>query len=91
MSKPVNVKFGEKEIKAMEKTITFEMTNNQVKDVEKILDKTLTVLRRMEEESPEREKRIAQSKAETQAVKKEIREQLAILAERNKRLDAGLR
>ena len=75
----------------MEKTITFEMTNNQVKDVEKILDKTLTVLRRMEEESPEREKRIAQSKAETQAVKKEIREQLAILAERNKRLDAGLR
>ncbi len=74
----------------MANTITFEITNNQVKDVEKILDKTLTVLRRMEEESPEREKRIAQSKAETQAVKKEIREQLAILAERNKRLDAGL-
>ena len=74
----------------MANTITFEMTNNQVKDVEKILDKTLTVLRRMEEEGPEREKRIAQSKAETQAIKKEIREQLAILAERNKRLDAGL-
>ncbi len=74
----------------MEKTITFEMTNNQVKSVEKILDKTLTVLRRMEEESPEREKRIAQSKAETQVIKKEIRKQMAILAERNKRLDAGL-
>ncbi len=74
----------------MEKTITFEMTNNQVKNVEKILDKTLTVLRRMEEESPEREKRIAQSKAETQVIKKEIRKQMAILAERNKRLDAGL-
>ena len=72
----------------MEKTITFEMTNNQVKNVEKILDKTLMVLRRMEEESPEREKRIAQSKAETQVIKKEIREQLAILAKRNKRLDA---
>ena len=74
----------------MEKTITFEMTNNQVKNVEKILDKTLTVLRRMEEESPEREKRIAQSKAETQVIKKEIRKQMAILAERNKRLDASL-
>ena len=74
----------------MEKTITFEMTNNQVKNVEKILDKTLTVLRRIEEESPEREKRIAQSKAETQVIKKEIRKQMAILAERNKRLDAGL-
>ncbi len=72
----------------MGNTITFEMTNNQVKNVEKILDKTLTVLRRMEEESPEREKRIAQSKAETQVIKKEIREQLAILTKRNKRLDA---
>lgn len=72
----------------MEKTITFEMTNNQLKNVEKIIDKTLTVLRRMEEESPEREKRIAQSKAETQVIKKEIREQLAILTKRNKRLDA---
>ncbi|MDQ3710671.1 MAG: hypothetical protein M3388_00390 [Acidobacteriota bacterium] len=74
----------------MEKIITFEMTNNQVKNVEKILDKTLTVLRRMEEESPEREKRIAQSKAETQVIKKEIQKQMAILAERNKRLDACL-
>ena len=73
----------------MEKTITFEMTNNQLKNVEKIIDKTLTVLRRMEKESPEREKRIAQSKAETQVIKKEIREQLAILAKRNKRLDAA--
>ena len=73
----------------MANTTTFEITNNQVKNVEKIIDKTLTVLRRMEEESPEREKRIAQSKAETQAVKKEIRKQLAILAERNKRLDAA--
>jgi len=73
----------------MANTITFEITNNQVKNVEKIIDKTLTVLRRMEEESPEREKRIAQSKAETQAIKKEIRKQLAILAERNKRLDAA--
>lgn len=74
----------------MEKTVTFEMTNNQVKNVEKILDKTLTVLRRMEKESPGREKRIAQSKAETQVIKKEIRKQMAILAERNKRLDASL-
>ena len=75
----------------MEKIVTFEMTNNQVKNVEKILDKTLMVLRRMEEESPEREKRIAQSKAETQVIKKEIRKQMAILAERNKRLDASLK
>lgn len=72
----------------MEKTITFEMTDNQVKNVEKLLDETLAVLRRMEIESPEREKRIAQSNAETQQIKKEIREQLAILTERNRRLNA---
>ena len=72
----------------MEKTITFEMTDNQVKNVEKLLDETLAVLRRMEKESPEREKRIAQSNAETQQIKKEIREQLAILTERSRRLDA---
>jgi len=72
----------------MEKTITFEMTDNQVKNVEKLLDETLAVLRRMEIESPEREKRIAQSNAETQQIKKEIREQLAILTERSRRLNA---
>ncbi len=72
----------------MEKTITFEMTDNQVKNVEKLLDETLAVLRRMEIESPEREKRIAQSNAETEQIKKEIREQLGILTERSRRLNA---
>ena len=38
----------------MANTITFEITENQVKNVEKLLDETLMVLRRMEEESPER-------------------------------------
>ncbi len=68
----------------MANTITFEMTENQAKSVEKLLDDTLTVLRRIEEESPEREKRISQSKAETQTIKKEIWEQMAIL---NKRIE----
>lgn len=68
----------------MANTVTFEMTENQAKNVEKLLDDTLTVLRRMEEESPEREKRIAHSKSETQTLKKEIWEQMAIL---NKRIE----
>lgn len=72
----------------MANTITFEITENQVKNVEKLLDETLMVLRRMEEESPEREKRIAQSREETQSIKKEIWEQLAILNERTGRLGA---
>ena len=68
----------------MENTITFEITPNQAKNVEKLLDDTLDVLRRMEEESPEREKRIAQSRNETQTLKKEIGEQMAILSKRIK-------
>lgn len=68
----------------MENTITFEITPNQAKNVEKLLDDTLDVLRRMEEESPEREKRIAQSRNETQTLKKEIGEQMAILNKRIK-------
>ena len=70
----------------MANTISFEMTENQAKNVEKLLDETLTVLRRIEEESPEREKRIAQSRKETQTIKKEIWEQMTILSERTGRL-----
>ena len=70
----------------MANTISFEMTENQAKNVEKLLDETLTVLRRIEEESPEREKRIAQSRKETQTIKKEIWEQMTILSERIGRL-----
>ena len=70
----------------MANTISFEMTENQAKNVEKLLDETLTVLRRIEEESPEREKRIAQSRKETQTIKKEIWGQMTILSERTGRL-----
>ena len=71
----------------MANTITFEISKNKAKSFEKLLDETLKVLRRMEKESPKREARIAQSQVETQKLKEDIREQLAILNERNKRLD----
>jgi len=70
----------------MANTITFEMTENEQKKIEKLLDETLKVLRRMEEEGPEREARIAQSQTETDEIKKDIRKQLAILTERTERL-----
>jgi hypothetical protein len=72
----------------MEKTITFEMSEKEAKNFEKLIDETLNVLRRLEKESPEREARIAQSQSDVQTIKKEIREQLAILAERTNRLEA---
>lgn len=70
----------------MEKTITFEMSENEQKKIENLLDETLKVLRRMEKESPAREARIAKSQAETNEIKKDIRKQLAILAKHNERL-----
>ena len=57
----------------MEKTITFEMSENEQKKIENLLDETLKVLRRMEKESPAREARIAKSQAETNEIKKDIR------------------
>ncbi|MDQ2745818.1 MAG: hypothetical protein M3T96_00975 [Acidobacteriota bacterium] len=72
----------------MANTITFEMTENQAKSVEQLLDETLTVLRRIEDESPAREQRIEQSRRETQTIKEEIWKQLAILNERAERLEA---
>lgn len=72
----------------MANTITFEMPESEKKKFENLLDKTLSVLRRLENESPEREARIAESQAEVKKIKKEIRKQLTILAERDKRLDA---
>lgn len=41
----------------MEKTITFTMTERQAKDFENLLDKTLDVLNRWKNESPERDAR----------------------------------
>ena len=72
----------------MEKTIAFELSKKDVKSFEKLLDKTLTVMRRLEKESPEREARIAQSQSDVQKIKKEIREQLTILTERTHHLEA---
>ena len=70
----------------MEKTITFEMSENEQKKIENLLDETLKVLRRIEKESPAREARIAKSLAETAEIKKDIKKQLAILAKHNERL-----
>lgn len=72
----------------MEKTIAFELSKKDVKSFEKLLDKTLTVMRRLEKESPEREARIAQSQSDVQTIKKEIREQLTILTARTHHLEA---
>ncbi len=70
----------------MEKTITFEMSENEQKKIENLLDETLKVLRRIEKESPAREARIAKSQAETAEIKKDIKKQLATLAKHNERL-----
>lgn len=67
----------------MANTFTFEMTENQAKSVEKLLDDYIAGFT-PNGESSEREKRISQSKAETRTIKKEIWEQLAIL---NKRIE----
>ncbi len=72
----------------MEKTITFEMPESEAKNFEKLLDTTLKALRRMEKEGPERATRIAQTQIETGEIKRDIQEQLAILKERNNRLEA---
>ncbi len=72
----------------MEKTITFEMPENEAKNFEKLLDETIKVLRRMEKESPEREARITRMQNETGEIKRDIQEQMAILKKRNNRLEA---
>ena len=69
--------------KNMANTITFEMTENQAKNLENIIDKTLNALMRLEKESPIREAHIAKSQAETREIKTEIKAQLAILKSRN--------
>lgn len=73
----------------MQETVTFEMSKKEAKSFEKLIDETLKVLRRIEKESPEREARIAKSQSDVREIKKEIREQLAILSERTHRLDAA--
>jgi hypothetical protein len=67
----------------MENTVTLEMTENQAKNLEIIIDKTLSALVRLEKESPIREAHIAKSQAETKKIKSEIQAQLAILKSRN--------
>lgn len=69
----------------MERTVNLEVTKKEAKSFEKILDKNLNVLRRLEKESPEREIRIAQTQSETQKIKKEIQKQLSILKQRTSR------
>ncbi|HSK71509.1 MAG TPA: hypothetical protein VK892_07435 [Pyrinomonadaceae bacterium] len=49
----------------MANTVTFEMSENQARDFEKLLDATLEILRRMEAESPERDARIDKMREET--------------------------
>jgi peptidoglycan hydrolase CwlO-like protein len=67
----------------MEKTITFEMPEDEVKSFEKMLDETLKVLRRIEKENPKREARIARTQTETKKIKEDIQKHLAILTKRN--------
>lgn len=73
----------------MQETVTFEMSKKEAKSFEKLIDEILKVLRRIEKESPEREERIAKSQSDVREIKKEIREQLAILSERTHRFDVA--
>lgn len=66
----------------MANTVTFEIEESKVKKLENIIDKTLQVFVRLEEESPIREAHIAKSQQETEKIKLEIKEQLAILKSR---------
>lgn len=49
----------------MEKTVTFSMTENQAKEMESLLDKTLYALKRLEEDGPKRDVRVDELQMQT--------------------------
>lgn len=77
----------------MAKTITIEMTETEAQKLESLIDKTLAALRKIEEESPQRDARLEQKLARTSKIMDEIESRLKEIAELNangKRFTADL-
>ena len=74
----------------MANTITFEMTENQAKSFEKLMDDTLEILNRMEKESPERDERFDKIYEETQKKFTEIERLMKQTDQRIKKWGIGL-
>ena len=69
----------------MAKAITFELSENQAKDFERLIDEFNETLKRLEENEPEREKRITEIQAETRLLLSQAREDLAAIKQINSR------
>lgn len=71
----------------MEKIITFEMTDNQAKNFENLLDEFNRTMKRMNEKGNSSEQQMTGIKAESQLLLKQIREE----TERIKQLNTNRR
>jgi molecular chaperone DnaK (HSP70) len=69
----------------MAKAITFELSEDQAKDFERLIDEFNETLKRLEENEPEREKRMTQLQAETRLLLSQAREDLAAIKQINSR------
>ncbi len=69
----------------MAKAITFELSENQAKDFERLIDEFNETLKRLEENEPEREKRITEIQAETRLLLSQAKEDLAAIKQINAR------
>ena len=69
----------------MAKAITFELSENQAKDFERLIDEFNETLKRLEENEPEREKRMTELQAETRLLLSQAKEDLAAIKQINAR------
>ncbi len=69
----------------MAKAITFELSENQAKDFERLIDEFNETLKRLEENEPEREKRMTEIQAETRLLLSQAKEDLAAIKQINAR------
>lgn len=69
----------------MAKPITFELSEDQAKDFERLIDEFNETLKRLEESEPEREKRMTEMQAETRLLLSQAREDLAAIKQINSR------
>lgn len=68
--------FGDEEIKEVANTITFEMTENQAKSFEKLLDEFNDTMKRVKEDEPAKESERSKLKNETQLLLAQAKEEL---------------
>lgn len=64
----------------MAKAVTIEINENEAKNFEDLIDKVLAALRRLEEESPARDARLAQKQERTAKLMSEIENRLKEIA-----------